>query len=436
MKVLVLAAGRSKRMQPVRDKNFLEFLGRPLIVHQLELINAAGLNDVVLVGGEHNLAELQEVTSGMGMNIEMVQQEDLDMGMCGAVLSSKDKIIGEEVIVFSSNDVVDQKAFNLVLEAAKTDDATSYMIGKKVEEYFPGGYLETDSDGFISSIVEKPGEGNEPSDLVNLVVHLHRDTEGLVKALEEASSEGDDLYEVALDNMMKAGVKMKAVSYDGVWLPIKFPWHVQAVFNYLFEKADKGVAESAQISDKATVKGDVIIEEGVRIFEGAIVNGPAYLGKNVIVANNALVRDSHLGEGCVAGFSTEIARSFLGSDVWTHSNYIGDSVIGNNVSFGAGTVTGNLRLDEGNIVVKIGDGQFDTKTNKFGLTTGDNIRVGINTSFMPGIKIGSGSFIGAGITVALDIPEKSFVRGHNDLKISPNTASLDDSRDEMRKNLK
>ena len=51
MKVLLLAAGRSKRMKPIEDKNFLSFIGKPLIQHQLELIKSAGLNDVVIVGG-------------------------------------------------------------------------------------------------------------------------------------------------------------------------------------------------------------------------------------------------------------------------------------------------------------------------------------------------------------------------------------------------
>ena len=357
-----------------------------------------------------------------------MEQEDLDKGMCGAVLSSRDLIADGPVLIFSSNDVVDDKAFEAVREASD-GDADSYILGKKVTEYFPGGYLETDSDGIISGVVEKPGEGNEPSDLINLVVHLHKDPKKLVAALENVSSDDDDLYEVALAQMIADGVKMQAVEYDGFWQPIKFPWHVGKVFGYLFDKSEKKVADSAEISDKATVKGDVIIGENVKIFEGAIVNGPAYIGDGSVIANNALVRDSHVGKNCVIGFSTEVARSFLGNEVWTHSNYIGDSVIGNNVSFGAGTVTGNLRLDEKNIL--------DTGINKFGLVTGDDVRVGINTSFMPGVKIGGNSFIGAGIVVSQDIDSNSFVRGTFELKISKNKEDVGGlSRSDLKNKLK
>lgn len=435
MKVLILAAGRSKRMKPVEDKNFLNFLGKPLIQWQLEMLDFNGFKDAVIVGGVHNLSQLAEIGGRVGMNVEMVEQEDLDMGMAGAVLSARDAIAGEPVLIVSSNDVVEKKAFEVMNAAIESGDADGYMLGYKVSEYFPGGYLEVSDDGVISGIVEKPEPGTEPSDLVNLVVHYHKDASRLVEYLEKAASGNDDLYEVAIDAMIKDGVNMRAVEYDGYWQPIKFPWHVQKVFKHFFDVSEKRVSDSAQISDKAVVKGDVIIGKGVKIFEGAIVNGPVYLGDGCIVANNALVRDSHVGENCVIGFSTEVARSFLGSDVWTHSNYIGDSVIGNNVSFGAGTVTGNFRLDEKNVCVRDGDNKIDTGTDKFGLVTGDDIRVGVNTSFMPGVKVGGQSFVGAGIVVGENIPEKSFVCGKFELKVTENRGRVEKGRDELKNKL-
>jgi UDP-N-acetylglucosamine diphosphorylase / glucose-1-phosphate thymidylyltransferase / UDP-N-acetylgalactosamine diphosphorylase / glucosamine-1-phosphate N-acetyltransferase / galactosamine-1-phosphate N-acetyltransferase len=437
MKALLLAAGRSKRMKPVKDKNFLNFLGKPLIQHQLEMLARNGCEEIVVVGGAHNLEAIKELGESLEMKLEYCEQEDLDLGMCGAVKSSIKLLSGAPVLILSSNDVVDDSAIQLVLQEAEAGGADNFILGKKVEEYFPGGYLETDSDGFISNIVEKPGEGNEPSDLVNLVVHYHSDPDKLVDYLEKVDSENDDIYEVALAAMMKDGTKFKAVAYDGDWLPIKFPWHVQQVFRHLFEKAEKGVSDGAQIADKAIINGEVIIEDGAKIFDGAVVNGPCYIGKNSVVATNALVRESNLGENCVIGFSTEVARSYLGNDVWTHSNYIGDSVIGNNVSFGAGTVTGNLRLDERNIVMR-GEGQdYHTNSAKFGLVCGDNVRFGVNSSTMPGITIGSGSFIGAGIIIPTSIPEKSFVRGSIELKISENKEDLGKmNRMDFKDNLK
>ncbi|MFA6918014.1 MAG: sugar phosphate nucleotidyltransferase [Candidatus Gracilibacteria bacterium] len=437
MKIILLAAGRSKRMQPIRDKNFLDFLGKPLIQWQLEMLWKNGFKEIAVVGGKHNLEAIEILLKKLGKKVDLVEQKNLEMGMCGAVLAAK-KFIGKDaVLVFSSNDVVEEKAFKVMMAAYKSGKADSFLLGKKVEKYFPGGYLKSDKKGFISEIVEKPEPGKEPGKLINLVVHIHGDSARLIKHLEKVKSVKDDLYEVGLTNMIKDGVKMMAVPYEGFWQPLKFPWHVQHVFKYLFSISAKTRAKSAKIAKNAIINGDVIIGEKAVIFDGAIINGPAYIGENTLVATNALVRESHVGKNCIIGFSTEIARSHLGHDVWTHTNYIGDSVIGNNVSFGSGTVTGNLRLDEGNIHVDCEGKKIDTQTNKFGLVCGDNVRIGINTSLMPGIKVGNNSFVGAGIVVPENIPDDSFVRGKWELKISKNKVSVEGmNRDEMRKRLK
>jgi len=329
-------------------------------------------------------------------------------------------------------------AYELVMKAAQNDDFESYIVGKKVNQYFPGGYLEIEANGTIKSIIEKPGEGNEPSNLVNIVIHYHKNTAKLIEALRNVKTENDDKYEVALNNLIKSGSKMQAVSFEGNWQPIKFPWHIFKVMKLQFEQIEGRISPEAQIAKSAIInnKDKVIIESGAKIFDNAVINGPCYIGKNVIVANNALVRDSIVNDGCVVGYSTEIARSYLGENVWTHTNYIGDSIIAGNCSFGSGTVTGNLRLDEQDIKININGKSVSSGANKFGLITGENIRCGINTSFMPGIKIGSNSMIGAGLVIPQDIPENSFVKGKIELEIRENTTQLDEEkRREMREKI-
>jgi len=435
MRVLLLAAGRSKRMQPIPDKNFLLFNGRPLIVHQIHALMDAGFDDFVVIGGKHNLEALRELPSNHGLpgNFTFVEQVNLDEGMAGAVVATKDILDDEPVCIVSANDVVDPKAYSLVLDEIMRTEAESLIVGKKVTEYFPGGYLEIDDQGMITSIIEKPKPGSEPSDLVNIVIHCHKSPAKLVEVIEATKSDNDDRYEVAMDTMIKDGVKMKALEFDGFWQPIKFPWHVFKVMDFFFEKMDKYISEEAEIADTAVIKGNVIIKEGAKIFENAVVSGPAYIGKNVIVANNSLVRGSMINEGSVVGYSTEIARSYLGPDVWTHTNYIGDSVLASNVSFGSGAVTGNLRLDEGEISMNVKGEKMGTGSNKFGLVCGENIRVGINTSFMPGVTIGSDTIIGAGLSIGQDIEAGKFVKGRVELEIRDNKASLDpDTRGEMK----
>lgn len=425
MFVVLLAAGRSRRLQPIEDKNFLSFFGKPLIQHQIEALQKAGFEKFVIVGGAHNLAHLQALNKAMGLGAHVVEQKNLNEGMAGGVLSAAPIVGDEPVFIVSSNDLVDVSAFEMAAKAVRNGKDDGFMIAKKVSSYFPGGYLKRDADAMLQGIVEKPGEGNEPSDLVNLVIHFYRKPMKLFEALESAKSTRDDRYEVAVDTLLRSGFRMRALTYDGYWQALKYPWHVFDVWKFLFSGMKKKVSKSAVVAPSAVIRGDVVIEDGVKIFDHATVQGPCYIGKNSVVANNALVRESHIGADCVVGYSTEVARSYLGDMVWTHSNYIGDSVIGNNTSFGAGCVTGNLRLDEKNIVLTLQDEKVDSGLAKFGLVTGEGVRVGINTSFMPGVKIGGGSFIGAGIVVAQDVEPGKFVYGKSELVIKDNMAKAD-----------
>ena len=449
MKVVVLAAGRSKRLKPIEDKNFLEFLGKPLIQLQLEQMAAAGLRDFIVVGGAHNLGRLRKLAKTMKPGFAVIEQKNLDEGMAGAMLAVERLVKNEPMLVVSANDVVDAEAYKKILQAAEKSvdkKVDAFLLGKKVREYFPGGYLKVRANGVITGIVEKPGKGNEPSKMINLVVHFYRDAAMFVKALKVVKTARDDRYEVALDSLMRGGAKMKVVPYEAFWQAVKYPWHVLDLMDYFLSRIEKIEnrkvenrkleGEKVEVAKSATIRGNVYLDEGVRVLDNAVIIGPAYIGKNTVVATNALVRGSNIGANCVIGFGTEIARSHLGNDVWTHSNYVGDSVLGNNVSFGSGTVTGNLRLDEGSIPVVIQGEKIDSGRNKFGLFTGDHVRCGINTSFMPGIKLGNNVFVGAGITVAQDVPDDMFVYGKTELIMKENKAAVSaKSRDVMKKKL-
>lgn len=426
MKTLLLAAGRSRRVKPIEDKNFLKFAGRTLLEHQLDTLKRVGLTDLLIVGGAHNQTRLEELGKPYGAKI--LVQENLDEGMAGAVLAAESELAeGESLLIISSNDVLAQSAFELALKA-QDSNADAYLLAYEVSNYFPGGYLKLDGKR-ITGIVEKPEPGTEPSNLVNIVLHVFKKPAALIAALKSVSSDRDDRYEVALQNCMQAQT-FEAVPYSGFWQPIKFPWHVLDLMNFSFKVMGSRIHPSAQIAESAVIKGDVVIEEGVKVFDHATIVGPAYLGRNTVVANNALVRESMIGDNCVVGYSTEVARSFIGDDCWFHSNYVGDTVMGNNVSFGAGAICANLRLDEKEII----SSGVPTGRNKLGPILGDNLRVGVQTSLMPGVRIGSNTMITSGLTIAQDIEAGKFVSGApQELTIKDNKAVLDSKNREAMK---
>lgn len=418
MRALLIVAGRSTRFWPLSDKNQWRVAGKALLQHQVERLLEGGCSDIVLVGGAHNMDALR----GIFPEYKIIEQADLSLGMRGALLSALPFCGAEPVMIVSGNDVVEPKAYRALLKCfAKSKRCDGLLLARKVQRYFPGGYL-TVSEGRIRGIVEKPGAGNEPSDLVNLVAHVHRNAGVLFDALSRVKHTKDDGYEVALNELCAEGV-YEAVAYEGSWQAVKYPWHMLALLPLLLADMRKKRHRRAKVHKTAVVEGKVILEEGVRILPHASVIGPCYIGAGTIIGNNALVRGSSIGRRCVIGYNTEVVRSVLGDDVWTHSSYVGDSVIDSNVSFGAGTTTGNLRLDEGEISSVVKGEPVATGLDKFGTAIGRNVRTGIHTCISPGMKIGASSFIGSNLLVAQDIPDNSFVKATALLDVRPNKSA-------------
>lgn len=368
----------------------------------------------------------------------IVEQEDLDLGMRGALLSALPTCTEEKVLIVSANDFIDVKAYKDLITASKNLKTGGVLLARKVKTYFPGGYLSLKGKR-ITGIVEKPAPGTEPSDMINLVAHVHASKTTLLKALQAVKPTKDDGYEVSLDALFKTE-RYEALAYTGSWQAVKYPWHLLDLLPSLLPANKKPIIHpSAVIHTTAVIEGAVIIEAGAKVFAHATITGPAYIGKNAIIANNALVRGSSIGEGSVVGYSTEICRSILQSNVWTHMNYVGDSVVGDNVSLGGGTTTGNLRLDEAEIQSMVHGKPVPTGRVKFGTIIGSNCRFGFQSSTLPGVKVGADCFINATTLVSEDIPDGSFVKSKQSptLDIRPNRTapSKPQEREKFRKKL-
>lgn len=426
MKAVFLCGGVGKRMFPMTENKFLlKFLGRPLLQHQVEKAKQAGLKDFLFIGNPGNMDKVQEIAARIPDISYGVAVQKQALGMANALESAAASLTGE-IIVISPNDVFDKTAYNAILGASEKGEAASYILGYKVREYFPGGYLVINSQGELLNIVEKPKPGTEPSDLINIVVHLHKDAGTLLQYIERATNDKDDRYEQALAGMLKDKLRIEVAVYDGFWGAIKYPWHIFNIVKYMLDGTQPYIAPSARISDRAMIEGKVVIGENVRVLENAAIKGPCYIGDNTVIGNNALVRDySHIGSNCVVGFSTEVKHSYIGDDCWFHSDYIGDSIIGDRCSFGAGTILANFKFDESEVTVNINGTHVSTGTDKFGAIIGNDCKTGINASIMPGVRLGPNSIVGSHTCLTRDLGPDKIARQTPRYQIIDNRIRLD-----------
>jgi UDP-N-acetylglucosamine diphosphorylase / glucose-1-phosphate thymidylyltransferase / UDP-N-acetylgalactosamine diphosphorylase / glucosamine-1-phosphate N-acetyltransferase / galactosamine-1-phosphate N-acetyltransferase len=414
MKVLFLCGGIGKRMFPLtEDKFLLKFLGKTLIEHQLDIAIQSGLSSFIIVANPVNLSRIENIAAQYpNAGFEFVVQEK-PLGIANAVEKAR-HLLTEEVLLVNPNDIFEDTAYANLLAGYKSDKNAALITGCKVKSYFPGGYLVVNEQGRLIRILEKPGPGKEPSDMVNILVHLHSDPETLLHYISRVKTDHDDVYEQALDAMCKDNRPIMVVPYTGAWTPIKYPWHVLDAVRYFLDRAESRISPDLRISSHAVIDGKVIIEDGVRILENAVIRGPVYIGRNSLIGNNALVRTySHIGSDCAVGFSTEIKESYVGDGTQFHMDYAGDSVIGAHCSFGAGTITANWRFDTKNIKVKIGDSMVDTGRDKLGAFIGDNCRTGIQVGIMPGVRIGNNALIYPHVNLTNDVAVDTIVHSHS-----------------------
>lgn len=392
--ILLLAGGDSTRFWPLKNKVLWSFLGQPLIKHITDYFLEYGENIFVVV----NKLDCSTIKKIVNEKIQLVVQQQLS-GMGGAILSCQNKVKGE-VLIVNGSDIFNPYLINQLINQLKSKPEI-ILVAKKYKDYFPGGYLKYSHHRLVE-IVEKPGKEKTPSNLVRLVFDYFHDSNKLFNILKKRKTNSDDWYETSINQLIKVVEKVKVLDYDDYLYPVKYPWHILPLTNFFLKKITKNnIDKSAQISSSAIIVPPVHIGKHVKVGDFAKIVGPTYIDDNTFVADHTLIYQSHLGKSCLIGGYSEVTRSYLSEGVMLHRNYVGDSVLASHVLMGAQAATANFRFDGWPIA--------DTGLIKFGSIIGAKSKIGVNATLLPGVKIGSQTFIGPGEVVKKDIKDKMFV---------------------------
>lgn len=408
--ILLLAGGDGTRFWPLKEKNLFNFNNKPLIQHQIERFISYTKRLYIVVNSE-NENKINQIINLLpkkySTSIELIIQRPNLTGQAGAILSAKNKIKGD-ILIANANDVFNTEILSQFFINSRWINNDCVFLAKKVDQYFPGGYLKFNKNRIIG-IVEKPMENKTPSNIVKLVVDYFKDYRLLLKALESIETSSDDWYEQALSKIINI-TKTKYILYDDYWLVLKYPWQILPMMRFFLEKINKNrFGTNVTISKKSIIIPPVFVGNNVRIGDYSKIVGPVYLTDNTVIGDYSLVRESYINSSSLIGGYCEIARSYLGKHVTLHNNYIGDSVIGDNVLMGAGAITANFRFDGKTVKTRIDTVKIDSSLKKLGATIGSDTKIGVNVSILPGIKIGCQCYVKPGIVVSSDIENNSFI---------------------------
>ena len=410
MKAVIIAAGKGKRLMPItssRPKPMIPLAGKPLLEHTILGLKAAGISEILLIVGYKKDIIRDYFGDGkekFNLRIEYITQEE-QLGTAHAFGLAKNFANNEPVLFMYGDLLVEPKVYQEIVQKFNKNKIEGIILLMEVKNPEEFGIISLNPNGFVEKIIEKPTPEMNVGNLANAGVFIFESK--IFQAIEKTEKSIRGEYEFTdsmeiLINQFKGNITGYTIK-DYFWSDIGLPWQFLDANSYLLDKIEKKII--GRIEENVQISGKVYIGEGTKVQSGSYIQGPCYIGNNNLIGPNSFIRPyTFIANDCHISMS-EIKNSIILSNTSIpHFNYVGDSIVCENVNLGAGTKVANLRLDEKSVKVSIKGQLVDSRRRKLGTVIGPNVKTGINVSIMTGKIISENSRIGAHTIVSENIP--------------------------------
>lgn len=429
--VVVLAAGKGKRLKSKLPKVLHPVCGRPLLWHALRNALAARPDRLVIVVA-NGAEQVREATLSWGLRPAPVfvdQGEPLGTGH--AVLAAEKAVskVDEVLVLGGDFDPVAPADVRRLLAVHRRTGSAASILTTDVDE--PRGYARIVREGTrLLDIVEgtdAPPELRAGREVSALVFAFRR--EDLFRALPLVGRDNRQkeyyLNEV-FPILLEKGERVSAVKVDtGGMMGPNSRADLAALASLLRDRINAAHMErGVTIVDPAQTYIDVDVRIGPEtvIHPLTFLEGGTRIGSGCAIGPSTRVVDSRVGDGATVAFSVvrearigkganvgpythlrpgtviddggkagafvEIKSSRVGrGSKVPHLSYVGDTTIGKGTNIGAGTVTVNY------------DGYEKHRT-----VIGDDVRIGSDNMLIAPIEVGDHAVTGAGSVLTEDVP--------------------------------
>lgn len=428
--IIILAAGKGKRMQSALPKVLHCIAGKPLLQHVIETAQQLMPEAIHVVVG-HQQEKVMAQLSGLAVNWVSQQQP---LGTADAVKKALPGIPqnARVLILFGDVPLISAAALERLLHTAGNN--TLGIITAIFAEPKGLGRIIRDTTGAITQIVE---HNDAPSEiraineinsgimlvsaqdltrwLPQIAPYNSQQEYYLTDIIALAAAEGVNITSILAEEYEVTGINDRA--------QLAFAERL-----YQQQQAQQLLAMGVTLRDplridiRGTVNGkpdvvidvNVILEGNVFLGENAYIGPNCYLknaiiGKSVSIYANSIIDGATIEDNCTVGPFARVrpgtwvkAKAHIGNFVEVkntslgenskvgHLSYLGDTEIGNHVNIGAGTITCNY------------DG-----ANKHKTVIEDGVFVGSGTELIAPIIVRKGAIIGAGSTLTKEVPERA-----------------------------
>ncbi len=392
MRLLILTGGLGRKLRPITDtrpKPMIEICGEPLLRRILKILASIGFNDAEIITGHmgHKIKNYLTQYPLPRVNVQFIDQKE-PTGVGDALYHARHLFSRSDYFLLVYGDVLlSNNMINRLIGTFKTlkKPIASVCLTSNSVNY---GNVYLDDSMRITKIIEKPNR----NDLGNYILagafilpgtffeYLESCELNMIDAIKLLSEREGFFASISEEN----------------WVDLGYPWDIllanQIIMN---EWTQSRIAADLKQEGGSYIEGPVIIEEGVVIKSGATIIGPCFIGANSFIGHNALIRTyTSIGADSRVGFGVEMKNSVVmrGTEIGRLS-FVGESIIGEEVNIGSGTVLVNINIDQTNVKLEINGEEFDSGLKKLGSIIGDKCWIGAGNTFLPGTKIPSGRVI-------------------------------------------
>jgi len=369
---VVLAAGRGFRMRPLTDRRPKPLLpvGDRSLLEQVFDTAVDVVDEFVVVTGYRGDAIRESIgESYRDRPVTYVEQEEAK-GTAHAIAQAA-PVVDDDFLVLNGDVVVDASLPRVLANADGPAVAATEVIDPRAY-----GVLSTAADGSLTKIVEKPA--NPPTNLAN--VGCYAFTPEVFEYIDRTPESERGEYEITttIELLLDDGHRIDVAPYVGTWLDVGRPWELLEANELALTELGSDEAIAGTVEKGVHLHGSVVVEDGALVRSGAYIEGPVLIREGAEVGPNAYLRGSTvIGPDAHVGHGVEVKNSVLMADASVgHLSYVGDSVLGRGVNFGAGTNVANLRHDDTTVRMTVKGDRVDTGRRKLGAIVGDGAKPG------------------------------------------------------------
>jgi NDP-sugar pyrophosphorylase family protein len=324
MKAVILAGGEGTRLRPLTlsvPKPVVPILDRPLLRHQLDLLSAAGIDEIVFSVAYEPRRVRAVFGDGRDLGKSIVYAvETTPLGTGGAVKNAEPHL--DDLTVVLNGDILTDVDLAAVVADHRRSRARATLVLTPVPDPSAFGLVEVDDTGRVRRFIEKPEPSEVTTDTINAGIYvLDTSTLGLMPRGEVHSIE-----RAFFPNLLRRGDLVRAHVHRGYWIDVGTPAKYLQVHRDILRGrfpvchegrplSDGFAHPSARIDAGAVLEAPCYVGPGCRVEARASLGPEAVLVSDVEVGEGARVQGSVIWAGCRIGDGSRIEGALLGPGV-------------------------------------------------------------------------------------------------------------------------